>query len=87
MPGVDWSGLEDALETGWQRKGHIHEVPFYYIEYGLAQLGAVQIWRATRVDQSLAVANYRKALSSEGRWLYPSYTQPPGPGLPLTAQF
>ncbi len=66
MPGVDWSGLEDALETGWQRKGHIHEVPFYYIEYGLAQLGAVQIWRAARVDQSLAVANYRKALSLGG---------------------
>lgn len=66
MPGVDWGGLEDALETGWQRKPHIHQVPFYYVEYGLAQLGAVQIWHGARSDQTRAVANYRKALSLGG---------------------
>jgi oligoendopeptidase F len=63
MPGVDWSGLEDELVTGWHRKAHIHTDPFYYIEYGLALLGAVQVWRNALQDQSAAVASYRKALS------------------------
>ena len=48
--------------TGWQRKDHIHQMPFYYVEYGLAQLGAVQIWRNALSDQSAAVASYRRAL-------------------------
>jgi oligoendopeptidase F len=63
MPGVDWSGLEDELVTGWHRKAHIHTDPFYYIEYGLALLGAVQVWRNALQDQSAAVVSYRKALS------------------------
>lgn len=63
MPGVDWSGLELEKMTGWQRKAHIHEAPFYYVEYGLAQLGAVQIWRNALNDRSSSIAAYRKALS------------------------
>ena len=63
MRGVDWSGLEEPLVTGWHRKLHIHQAPFYYIEYGLAQLGAFQIWKNAIDDQSQAVINYRKALS------------------------
>ncbi len=66
MPGVDWSGLETGLSTGWQRKQHIHQVPFYYVEYGLAQLGAVQVWRNALDDQSGAVRAYRKALAKGG---------------------
>ena len=66
MPGVDWSGLEDALKTGWQRKLHIFEEPFYYVEYGLAQLGAVQVWRNALADRPRAVADYRRALSLGG---------------------
>jgi oligoendopeptidase F len=66
MPGVDWSDLDDARITGWQRKPHIHEVPFYYIEYGLAQLGALQLWRNAMQDQHQAVAAYRQALSLGG---------------------
>jgi oligoendopeptidase F len=66
MPGEDWSGLEDAKVTGWHRKGHIHAMPFYYIEYGLAMLGAVQVWRNSLSDQKQAVADYRKALSLGG---------------------
>jgi oligoendopeptidase F len=66
MPGEDWSGLEDAKVTGWHRKGHIHSMPFYYVEYGLAQLGAVQVWRNSLTDQKQAVADYRKALSLGG---------------------
>jgi oligoendopeptidase F len=61
-PDLDWSGYEAAMMTGWQRKDHIHQMPFYYVEYGLAQLGAVQIWRNALSDQSAAVASYRRAL-------------------------
>lgn len=63
MPFVDWSGLEEEMTTGWQRKEHIHGDPFYYVEYGIAQLGAVQVWRNAIHDQAGAVAGYRKALS------------------------
>ncbi len=63
LPGIDYSGLQAEKETGWHRKGHIFGAPFYYIEYGLAQLGALQIWRNALADQSAAVAAYRAALA------------------------
>jgi oligoendopeptidase F len=63
MVGIDYSGLQAEKETGWQRKVHIFSVPFYYVEYGLAQLGALQVWRNALTDQSKAVANYRAALA------------------------
>ncbi len=66
LPAVDWSGLETVKNTGWHRKQHIHQVPFYYVEYGLAQLGAVQIFGNARKDQAGAVAAYRKALALGG---------------------
>ncbi len=66
MRGVDWTGLEEEKVTGWHRKLHIFQVPFYYVEYGLAQLGAMQIWRNALQDQAKAVADYRKALSLGG---------------------
>jgi oligoendopeptidase F len=66
MVGVDWSGLEEEKNTGWQRKLHIHTEPMYYVEYGLAQLGAAQVWRNALSDQAGAVAAYRRALSLGG---------------------
>ncbi len=63
MVGVDWEGFEDVVATGWHRKLHIFQVPFYYVEYGLAQLGAVQVWANALRDQASAVAAYRKALA------------------------
>jgi oligoendopeptidase F len=66
IPGVDYGGLEEVRATGWHRKLHIHQVPFYYVEYGLAQLGAVQIFGNALKDQARAVADYRKALSLGG---------------------
>jgi oligoendopeptidase F len=63
MPGVDWSGLEEERVTGWHRKTHIFTSPFYYIEYGMAQLGAVQLWANARRDQKQAVRAYRRALA------------------------
>jgi oligoendopeptidase F len=49
--------------TRWQRQLHIYQVPFYYVEYGLAQLGAVQVWRNALKDQAKAIADYRSALA------------------------
>ncbi len=66
LPGVDWSGLEDAAVTGWQRKIHIFQIPFYYIEYGIAALGAAQVWQNARQDQATALARYREALALGG---------------------
>jgi oligoendopeptidase F len=66
IPGVDYSGFEDVLRTGWHRKLHIHQIPFYYVEYGLAQLGAMQIFGNARKDQAAAVAAYREALALGG---------------------
>ncbi|NWG16860.1 MAG: M3 family oligoendopeptidase [Chloroflexi bacterium] len=66
MQGLDWSGLDDARVTGWHRKLHIFQVPFYYVDYGLAQVGAVQVWRNALRDQAGAVKQYRRALSLGG---------------------
>ncbi|MCU0496420.1 MAG: M3 family oligoendopeptidase [Anaerolineae bacterium] len=66
MIGIDYNGLEAIKETGWQRKVHIYQLPFYYVEYGLAQLGAVQVWANSLRDQAKATADYRYALSLGG---------------------
>jgi len=66
MVGVDWSGIEDEKLTGWHRKLHIFQVPFYYVEYGMAQVGANQIWQNALQDQARTVLNYRKALALGG---------------------
>ncbi|MGH2441621.1 MAG: M3 family oligoendopeptidase [Chloroflexota bacterium] len=63
QPSVDWSGLETELQTAWQRLIHVFSDPFYFVEYGLAQLGAVQIWASARKDQGAAVQQYRRALA------------------------
>jgi len=64
--GCDWSGLDSERVTGWHRKGHIFQDPFYYVEYGLAQFGAFQIWNNALKDQKAAVQAYRKALALGG---------------------
>lgn len=61
--GVDWSGLEAERVTRWYRQLHIFLYPFYYIEYGIAQLGAIQVWRNARRDQAAATAAYRRFLA------------------------
>jgi oligoendopeptidase F len=66
MGWIDWSGLDDELATGWQRKLHIHTVPFYYVEYGLAQLGALQVWERSLTNRSGALDSYLSALSLGG---------------------
>jgi oligoendopeptidase F len=61
--GVDWSGFEGWRRTNWHRQGHIFENPFYYIEYGIAQLGALQIWRNFKQDKKQALEQYKNALA------------------------
>lgn len=60
---VDYSGLEYIQQTAWQKQLHIYEVPFYYIEYGMAQLGAIAMWRNYKKDPAKAVQQYMDALS------------------------
>jgi oligoendopeptidase F len=61
--GVDWTGLDTERIARWYRQLHIFMYPFYYIEYGIAQLGALQIWRNSLHDPAAAVARYREALA------------------------
>ncbi|MEX2216595.1 MAG: M3 family oligoendopeptidase [Phycisphaeraceae bacterium] len=63
---VDWTGLEDARASMWQRQSHLFGVPFYYIEYGIAELGALQLWLQYKKDPETALTNYRKALALGG---------------------
>lgn len=60
---TDWSGLEEEKKNTWQKQLHLYEVPFYYIEYGMAQLGAVAVWRNFKNNPEKAVEDYEKALS------------------------
>jgi oligoendopeptidase F len=61
--GVDYSGLHTEWTARWYQQLHIFEVPFYYIEYGIAQLGALQVWRNALRDQPTALAAYRRSLA------------------------
>jgi len=63
---IDWSGLQLQHEYRWHQQLHIFQVPFYYIEYGIAQLGALGLWLQSKKDPSKALANYRKALALGG---------------------
>jgi oligoendopeptidase F len=60
---IDWSGYEDYRKCAWQKQLHIFEVPFYYIEYGIAQLGAIAVWKGYRDDPAASVKSYESALS------------------------
>ena len=59
---TDWSGLEQAKDYLWQKQLHLYEVPFYYIEYGMAQLGAIAVWRNYRNDAAKGLEGYQNAL-------------------------
>lgn len=61
--GVDWSGLEAERIARWYRQLHIFIVPFYYIEYGIAQFGALQVWRNSLEDPKAALEGYRNSLA------------------------
>jgi oligoendopeptidase F len=59
---TDWNGLQSAKDYLWQKQLHLYEVPFYYIEYGMAQLGAIAVWRNYRHDKKKGLQGYMNAL-------------------------
>ncbi len=63
---VEWTGLEPHLDRSWQRQLHLFGVPFYYIEYGIAQIGALQMWVNYRRNAAGAVRNYQAGLALGG---------------------
>jgi oligoendopeptidase F len=65
-PGLDWTGLDTERTARWYRQLHIFLYPFYYIEYAIAQLGALQVWRNSLRDEAGAIADYRAALALGG---------------------
>ncbi len=65
-PPTDWSDYQPQRESLWQRQLHIYCYPFYYIEYGIAQLGALQIWSTFLSHPERALQQYRHALALGG---------------------
>ena len=63
---VDWSGYDKSRAYLWHRQLHIFLHPFYYIEYGIAQLGALQVWANSKNDKAKALNSYKKALELGG---------------------
>ncbi len=63
---VDWSGFEAARANLWHRQLHIFLYPFYYIEYGIAQLGALQVWANSKRVKAKALGDYKKSLALGG---------------------
>jgi oligoendopeptidase F len=75
---VDWSGYEAARANLWHRQLHIFLHPFYYIEYGIAQLGALQVWANSNRDQKKALNDYKKSLALGGSRPLPELFQAAG---------
>ena len=75
---MDVSGLEEYRRFAWQRQLHLFEVPFYYIEYGIAQLGAIGLWKQFKEDKDKAVHNYLNALKLGGTRTLPELFEAAG---------
>jgi oligoendopeptidase F len=75
---IDYSGLETYRSNNWQRQLHLFEVPFYYIEYGIAQLGAIGMWMQFKNNKQLAMDNYCKALALGGTKTLPQLFETAG---------
>lgn len=85
-PEIDWDGLDEAHRSVWQRQLHIFQVPFYYIEYGIAQLGALQIWLRSRKNREEAIMRYRKGLSLGGSRPLPELFETAGAKFDFSAK-
>lgn len=71
-PVIDFSGLDEYRLYSWQRQLHLYEVPFYYIEYGIAQLGAIGLWQQYKQSPDKAINNYITALNMGGTRTLPA---------------
>lgn len=77
-PVIDFSGLDQYRLYSWQRQLHLFEVPFYYIEYGIAQLGAIGLWQQYKKDPKVAIDNYIRALDLGGTRTLPELFEAAG---------
>ncbi len=84
---IDYSGLEKYREIAWQRQLHLFEVPFYYIEYGIAQLGAIGLWMQFNKNQDSALQNYIHALSLGGTKTLPELYEAAGLKLDFSPNY
>ena len=75
---IDYSGLENYRSNLWQKQLHLFEVPFYYIEYGIAQLGAIGMWRQFKLNKQQALDNYCDVLSKGGTQTLPQLFETAG---------
>ena len=75
---IDYSGLENFRSNLWQKQLHLFEVPFYYIEYGIAQLGAIGMWRQFKLNKQQALDNYCDVLSKGGTKTLPQLFETAG---------
>jgi oligoendopeptidase F len=83
---VDWSGYETARANLWHRQLHIFLHPFYYIEYGIAQLGALQVWANSKRDRAGALNDYKNALALGGSRPLPELFQAAGCQFEFSAE-
>ena len=83
---VDWSGYANARVNWWHRQLHIFIHPFYYIEYGIAQLGALQIWANSKRDKAQALGQYHRALALGGSRPLPELFQAAGCRFDFSSQ-
>ena len=83
---IDYSGLMPYRNISWQRQLHLFEVPFYYIEYGIAQLGALGMWKQFRENKQQAITNYTNALSLGGTKTLPDLYRAAGLSLDFSPE-
>lgn len=86
-PVIDFSGLEEYRKYAWQRQLHLYEVPFYYIEYGIAQLGAIGLWKQYQENPDQAINNYIKALDLGGTVTLPELFKAAGLQFDFSPQY
>ncbi|MDP3394850.1 M3 family oligoendopeptidase [Sediminibacterium sp.] len=84
---IDYTGLDEFRKIGWQRQLHLFEVPFYYIEYGIAQLGAIGLWMQYKQNPNKALENYMNALSLGGTKTLPELYKAAGLEFNLTPAY
>jgi oligoendopeptidase F len=86
-PVINFSGLEEYRRYGWQRQLHLFEVPFYYIEYGIAQLGAIGLWQQYQQDPEKAMTHYISALKLGGTRTLPQLFKEAGLTFDLSPEY
>ncbi len=86
LPGTDWHALAAERAAGWRRNRHLYLFPLYYIEYAVAQLGAIQTWANMSGDRERALAGYREALAVGNTWPLPELFAVAGVRLPFEGE-